>query len=189
MGFNFATIFTALIMCWGFYTANACNHTHSQNSSDSQPHTSSGHCTCPPKPVELLAEQFNNAISNTPCVHLSRINVPILDGSVWTSVYVITTDVSCLEYQNYDSRCFGTTSLPHCSSSQNWIDLGADFFPRFVSNVECRGSNFCSAIGRHILELNVLRRQNQCDQNGEVWQMATIGHNETRINVSCDCLR
>lgn len=181
MGYNFAihVITLVLVTCWGLQTATACH-----NSSDSEPsHSTHQHsptpcsrCTCPPKSIELLAEQFNN-ISNSKCVSLSRIDVPI-DGFTWTPVYFITTNTSCIR-SHYDSQ-----STLQCSWSQEWVDLGADCFPRFVANVQCRGSDSRERfIHRNLLK--VLRRQDHCDDNGEVWIAESI---DQTINVACDCI-
>lgn len=170
-------------MCQALCLATACQHARSHNASDDTEYYTPP-CTCPSKPIEELAEQFAT-VFNTPCIHLSKMSVPI-DGFTWTLVYAITSDNSCLQRLEYDSQCFRPTSLPtpRCSWSYSWVDLGPDFFPRFVSNVECRGSSCCTSEGRGVPLLQVLRRQNRCDENGEVWQEVNVPE---EINQACSC--
>lgn len=186
MGYNSATFNLIPVALLGLCIATACQHADSHNSSDDSERSRSATppCTCPPKPVEELAKQVNTLLIQ--CLSLSKMSVPI-DGFTWTLVYAITSDNSCLRFQTYDSRCFQQTSLsmPRCSWSHSWVDLGPDFFPRFVSNVECRGSSCCRPRGRQLPEVKVLRRQNGCDENGEVWQEYRVP--SERVQIACGC--
>lgn len=174
----FGRIAAVLFFCQGLLVAAACQHNDTELS-----HSTAPLCACPSKPVEELARQFNT-IFNALCIHLLKISVPI-DDFTWTMVYAITSDNSCLQRLEYDSLCFQPTSRrPRCSWSYSWVDLGPDFFPRFVSNLDCGASGCCTAVGRGVPFLQVLRRQNRCDENGEVWQQVTVRQN---INLACGC--
>ena len=163
-------------------TASACSD-HAPTLPDNNNSSNHTHCACRHKDQEQLVKQFN-AISNSRCAVLSRVNVPV-DGHTWRSVYVVTVNTSCFRTAVYMSECFATSSLttPHCSWSYQWIDLGEDVFPRFASSVQCRGSKVCVAQAR-FFRLTVLRRQDSCDGDGEVWAEE---HLQQKINVSCDC--
>lgn len=181
MGYKFAVHITTLVLfssVWNLHTATACHNSSDHELSSRDPCT---RCTCPPKSTEQLAEQFNAiSYSISDCVSLSRVDVPI-DGFTMTPVYFITTDDSCIR-SHYPSQCFRPTSPSRCSWSREWVDLGADYFPRFVSDVQCRGS--CMSNGRYIFNGYVLRRQDYCDEKGEVWRAVT---SPQRIHVACDC--
>lgn len=190
-------IFTmALVICKDLHFASACNLTRSDTSTDSYggggepssstpqpPPTRCNHCTCPPKSIDELEQQYKD-IFTSHCLSLSKINVPI-DRFTWTPVHAITSSISCIHPLMYSSQCFQQT--PQCSWSQRWIDLGEDFFPRFISSVECRASGSCRPASTPLtvyLDVTALRRQDRCDESGEVWQAETVVE---QVGVACNC--
>ena len=149
--------------------------------------SNSNGCLCSPKTVQQLADKYNGSNYNSECVTLTKIEVPMGDSFSWTSMFVITGKSSCFETVHQPS-CFNSSSLtPQCSWRKTWIDLGVDYFPRYVSHLECRGSNVCNALGRGPNYLEVLHRQGRCDAQGaDVWEKVRV---EQQVNFICNCLQ
>jgi hypothetical protein len=169
------------VISLSFQTATACNHTHSSSPVPSA--TQQSPCNCPRKTPKQLLNEYYGQISSSDCLSLSRIDVPI-DESIWTSVYTLTSNTGC-KVHHYDSQCYQPAQ--QCSWSHGWVDLGEDHFPRFLSNVtECRSSSSCNSSKNSVRNVKVLRRENRCDEGGEVWRPFPRDGGLV-LTVACNC--
>ena len=149
--------------------------------------TTSDGCLCRPKTMSELENLYTTHSYNSGCAKLTKVEVPMGDGFSWTHTHVITGKSSCFETIHHNA-CFNVSSLtPHCSWKKTWIDLGEDHFPRFISNLECRGGDVCTSVGTGPRYFEVFRRQGRCDSRGvDVWEKVVM---EQRVNFVCSCIK
>lgn len=172
----------------------ACGH--STNQSEATPSSSqikpsscvntNNNCLCLPRTTEQLVDLYNKNNFNSDCVTLTKIEVPMQDDFSWTNLYVLTGKTSCFDAIHH-SVCFNSSSVKlQCSWSQSWVDLGVDFFPRYISNVHCKGGDVCNAIASGPPQLEVLQRRGHCDDQGvDVWENVEV---HQTINLFCNCV-
>ena len=143
-----------------------------------------GACTAVEESV--LVEQFNNMYANPyrRCLDLLKINVTLSDstsGSVYTGIGS-TFDSRCVQdIEQSDQECF---SAENSQGEQARIvrDLGKDYFPRYVIDLECREYGECISSPKKVT-VNVLRRTSDqtCNEDG------TAKYESTGVLVTLAC--
>lgn len=157
---------------------------------------------CKPQTNENLKQLFMASPAKSDCITLTKILLP--GALVTEEIFIITTNSSCLKRVRMDSNCFPIQNTSHCSTSTNikYLDqLGEDYFPRFVLDVQCGGCDHentteeCLALNRgcgyrkHSLKVKLLKRDpDNCDADGfETWAMSDSDF--THVNAGCSCYR
>lgn len=152
-----------------------------------------GNCT--PQTSEKLQSLFLGYYYRSPCVTLTKVNMPGEDGD--KEVFVVTTTSDCVNNLRLSPRCFPFPGKAHCTTStkiEYLSHLGEDYFPRFIASVECegckRGDQECLQSGcgyvNHRRSYYLLKRvPNRCDEDGrDVWE---IDQERRKVNVACSC--
>lgn len=143
--------------------------------------------------LAMMYEQMTNLYSR--CLTLAMMTMPEYSSE---PVYVGIGSSRCVELV-HDSRCFNATKS-QCGWQYTARDLGPQYFPRFLLEVECSGCpaslrdntcleqrNRCEYTPREVVP-EVLKRQTSCGDDGtEVWKVSRITNNH--LTVGCSCTR
>lgn len=153
---------------------------------------------CKPQLGTKLKELFHNHLYISNCVSLTKVSLPILhtEHQKEEDVYIVTTNSSCLTSVRMDTQCFPFRQKAFCETSTvvTNLNLGEDYFPRFVSNMQCSGcrhadeDSSCNGCGykEHRVIYKLLKRvPDLCDETGrEVWQ---VDHVQRWVRAACSC--
>lgn len=158
----------------------------------------SANCSRTDSELAMLYERTTNFHSR--CLTLAKMSDPESEG-----VYVGIGSTHCVRPQ-HNMRCLNSRGS-QCEWQYSMRDLGSEYFPRFLLEVQCGGcpaditkwtgtlQEWDDCLRQHDqcrytpeeVVVEVLKRRGQCgDNSNEIWEVVRI---TDRINVGCSCTR